>query len=464
MSDSVASKSILLLAANPKGTVSLRLQEEEREIKERLRLAGYGKVPINSTGATRTRDIQQAMLDFKPQIVHFTGHGTGKDGLAFEDVTGEIKLVESDALANLFQLFSSHVECVILNACYSKFQAEAIAQHIDYVVGMEQAIGDHAAIEFAVGFYTALGAGESIEFAYRLGCNAIQLAGIPEHLTPIIFAENNAHENSENRNPEKSISSTDQGIKSFPSNTRLLSAEEFCKKTREKYEAEDYQGAITAYTKAISLQPNNPDLYINRGKARDQLKDCRDFRGALLDFTEAIRLQPNNHYIYACRGEVKHDLRDYQGAVEDFTEVIRLQPNNAYAHCHRGLAKERIRDEKGAISDFNEAIRLDSTYVYAYFRRGMVKFQHEPQGSLADFTEVMHLKPNFAPAYEFRGMLKSSGFTEAPDKQGAIADYREAVSLYKQERDIEKVFSILERIEKLEKENENKGFWRWLLS
>jgi hypothetical protein len=83
MNDSVALKSILLLAANPKGTVNLRLQEEEREIKERLRLAGYGKVPINSTGATRTRDIQQAMLDFKPQIVHFTDHGAGKDGLAF---------------------------------------------------------------------------------------------------------------------------------------------------------------------------------------------------------------------------------------------------------------------------------------------------------------------------------------------------------------------------------------------
>jgi CHAT domain len=187
MNDSSTLKSILLLAANPKGTVSLRLQEEEREIKERLRLAGYGKVPINSTGATRTRDIQQAMLDFKPQIVHFTGHGAGKNGLAFEDGTGQPKLVDSDALADLFKLFSRHVECVVLNACYSQVQAEAIAQHIDYVIGMSQEIGDRAAIEFSVGFYTALGAGEPIEFAYKLGCNAIQLEGILEHLTPILF-------------------------------------------------------------------------------------------------------------------------------------------------------------------------------------------------------------------------------------------------------------------------------------
>jgi CHAT domain len=175
MNDSTALKSILLMAANPKRAKSLRLQEEEREIKEQLRLAGYGKTPINSTGATRPRDIRQAMLDFKPQIVHFSGHGAEEDGLVFEDVTGQEKLVSSEALAELFRLFSNRVECVVLNACYSKFQAEAIARHVNYVVGMSKAIGDRAAIEFAIGFYSALGAEESIEFAYELGCNAIQL-------------------------------------------------------------------------------------------------------------------------------------------------------------------------------------------------------------------------------------------------------------------------------------------------
>jgi hypothetical protein len=180
-------KSILLLAANPKGTKSLRLQEEEREIKERLRLAGYGKTPINSTGATRPRDIQQAMLDFKPQIVHFSGHGAEQEGLVFEDKTGQEKVIGSEALADLFRLFSNRVECVVLNACYSKFQAEAIAQHINYVIGMSKEIGDKAAIEFSVGFYSALGASESIEFAYEMGCNAILLEGFPENLTPVLY-------------------------------------------------------------------------------------------------------------------------------------------------------------------------------------------------------------------------------------------------------------------------------------
>ena len=83
-------------------------------------------------------------------------------------------------------MFTAHIECVLLNACYSEVQADAIVQHIPYVIGMSKEIGDKASIEFAIGFYAALGAGKSIEFSYQFGCNAIQLAGIPEHLTPVL--------------------------------------------------------------------------------------------------------------------------------------------------------------------------------------------------------------------------------------------------------------------------------------
>jgi pterin-4a-carbinolamine dehydratase len=188
MSKKYKQKNILFLAANPRETTSLRLQEEEREIKEKLRSQGYGKVPIYSSSATRPRDIQQAMLDSKPQIVHFSGHGVGEEGLVFEDMDGQIKLISSEALADLAKIFAEReLECIVLNACFSRFQAEAIVQHIPYVIGMGQAVSDRSAIEFSSGFYGAIGAGESIEFAYRLGCNAIALAGLSGHLTPILF-------------------------------------------------------------------------------------------------------------------------------------------------------------------------------------------------------------------------------------------------------------------------------------
>ncbi|MGF1674753.1 MAG: pentapeptide repeat-containing protein [Rivularia sp. (in: cyanobacteria)] len=180
-------KTILILASNPKNTSQLRLGEEVREIDAGLQRAKKRELfDFKQRWAVRCQEVYQAFLDFKPQIVHFSGHGSGDNGLALEDENGNLKLVDTEAIAKLFELFSDTIECVVLNACYSEVQASAIAKYIPYVIGMNQAIGDKAAIKFATGFYNALGAGENIEFAYKLGCNVIQLDGIPEHLTPVL--------------------------------------------------------------------------------------------------------------------------------------------------------------------------------------------------------------------------------------------------------------------------------------
>ncbi|MGB3760293.1 MAG: CHAT domain-containing protein, partial [Rivularia sp. (in: cyanobacteria)] len=180
-------KTILILASNPKNTSQLRLDEEVREIDAGLQRAKKRELfDLKQRWAVRYQEVYQSLLDFKPQIVHFSGHGSGNDGLFLEDEDGNLKLVDTEAIANLFDLFSDTIECVVLNACYSEIQASAIAKYIPYVIGMNQAIGDKAAIKFATGFYNALGAGESVEFAYKLGCNVIQLDGIAEHLTPVL--------------------------------------------------------------------------------------------------------------------------------------------------------------------------------------------------------------------------------------------------------------------------------------
>jgi hypothetical protein len=181
------SKTVLILAANPRGSSPLRLDEEVREIDSGLqRSRKCDRFKLIQKWAVRSIDVRRALLDYRPQIVHFCGHGVGVEGLALEDEAGNVQLVRAEALAGLFKLFAAQLECVLLNACYSEVQANAISQYINYVVGMNQAIGDQAAIKFAQGFYDALGAGESLEFAYSLGCNAIEMEGIPEHLTPVI--------------------------------------------------------------------------------------------------------------------------------------------------------------------------------------------------------------------------------------------------------------------------------------
>jgi hypothetical protein len=184
-------KKILILTANPKNTDKLRLDEEVREIQAGLeRAQKRDRFEIVTRWALRVDDLRRALLDHEPQIVHFSGHGAGEHGLALENSSGQMQLVSTESLVRLFKLFKDTIECVVFNACYSEAQAEAIHQHVDYVVGMNKAIGDRAAIEFAVGFYDALGAGRSYTDAYEFGCSAIDLEGIPESLTPVLKSKN----------------------------------------------------------------------------------------------------------------------------------------------------------------------------------------------------------------------------------------------------------------------------------
>ncbi|HEY9819629.1 MAG TPA: CHAT domain-containing protein, partial [Candidatus Sericytochromatia bacterium] len=183
-------KTILILAANPTNTAPLRLEQEIREIDEGLRRANKREqYKLKQKWTVRSRDFYRAILDYQPNIVHFCGHGTGSEGIVLEDDTGKKALLQTNALASMFKLFAKKgVECVILNACYSEVQADAISQYVNYVIGMNRAVGDRAALAFAVGFYDAIAAGYTLEEGYDLGCS--QMMSFREHETPVFKKKN----------------------------------------------------------------------------------------------------------------------------------------------------------------------------------------------------------------------------------------------------------------------------------
>lgn len=105
----------------------------------------------------------------------------------FEDDSGKTSPVDGPTLEALFALFNKRIECVVLNACFSQKQAQAIVRTVPYVVGMRLPIGDQAAIAFSSGFYRAIANYRSIEDAFQFGLVEMRLLGIPEHETPILL-------------------------------------------------------------------------------------------------------------------------------------------------------------------------------------------------------------------------------------------------------------------------------------
>ena len=122
--------------------------------------------------------------------MHFSGHGSPSSEIVLQNDTGTEFTVPPEALSNLFSQFSDNIHCVVLNACYSRTQAEAIAEHIDSVIGMDDTITDKAAIVFSSAFYQALGYGRSIQSAFNLACNQIQMKGLDEHGIPQLLSQN----------------------------------------------------------------------------------------------------------------------------------------------------------------------------------------------------------------------------------------------------------------------------------
>jgi tetratricopeptide (TPR) repeat protein len=265
-------KKILILAANPGDTSRLRLDKEVSEIEKGLRRAKLREqFEIRPVWAVSFDDLRRALLDYEPQIVHFSGHGD-KDGLMLE---GEYELAEtifSEALSGLFELCSKHIECVILNACYSAPQAAALNKHINYVIGMPGKINDKAAIKFSVGFYDALGVGKSVEEAFRFGYNAV-LQMIPdpsEDLIPVLNIRKGRFETDTQSQTSSFQKLIDKGSGEFKEKGQDVAGVQsshlrptyLIEKGLESLDLKEYKLAIENFQKALELDPENEEAQV----------------------------------------------------------------------------------------------------------------------------------------------------------------------------------------------------------
>ena len=160
-------------------TAPLGLDDELREIKAKVRASKYrDAVKFVQCPAARASDLIQAFNETRPNIVHFSGHGSDTNELILLDAAGKTFRVPKAAIENLFETMKDDIRVVFLNACYSRGIASAIRKHIDCTIGMIEAVPDDTAIVFAAAFYGALGFGRSVREAFDQGVAELRLQGI----------------------------------------------------------------------------------------------------------------------------------------------------------------------------------------------------------------------------------------------------------------------------------------------
>jgi len=160
---------VLFAAACPDDRVGLRVDRELRALQEAIARSGMReRIGVEPRLAVRPAEFAQALLAVRPRVVHFAGHGSAHGGeLYFEDDGGASYPAPAEGLRALFRGMEEPVRCVILNACHSGANADAIlGAGVPHVVGMDGPLQDESAIVFSTGFYQALGEGRGIPQAY----------------------------------------------------------------------------------------------------------------------------------------------------------------------------------------------------------------------------------------------------------------------------------------------------------
>ncbi len=205
---------VLLFAANPRGTAPLDLSREFREIDEEVgRGAFRHALELILVPGTRPVDLLRKLNENQPQVVHFSSHGSpdeivlesGEDEAEALDPygpsvrsaderdmktvrpgeiesegwgQGQPQLVSKSALVNVLRSCNEgNLRLVVLNACDTRPQAEALTDVVDCVVSMNRTITDRAAIKFAASFYGGAGLRSIGTEGFRAGRGAVKCGG-----------------------------------------------------------------------------------------------------------------------------------------------------------------------------------------------------------------------------------------------------------------------------------------------
>jgi len=157
---------ILMVASNPQNTSKLALKKERALLRNRMRdNVNAGNCEILIEWAARPIDLQIALKNNKPHILHFAGHGN-REGIWLEDNDGKMFAVSKDDLDLMLDAGRPELRLVLLNSCSSTLQLNKLREVVDYVIGTRGPIRDDVALFFTAHFYEAVAVGTDVREAF----------------------------------------------------------------------------------------------------------------------------------------------------------------------------------------------------------------------------------------------------------------------------------------------------------
>ncbi len=199
----------------------------------------------------------------------------------------------------------------------------------------------------------------------------------------------------------------------------------FLGKAKALGKKKDYELAYEEITKAIEIDPNNPEIYITRG-------DISDGKGnigiALDDYDKAVSVGPKNVTAYIKRGKANVKMTFMDKALEDFNTALKLDPENGKAYIARGEYYKSGKEYDKALKDYENALKFEDCKPAAYSAMGDVYLeQGENDKAFEHFNKALEVDPNFAEAINNRGIC----YYNREEYKQAISEFNKAIELEK---------------------------------
>lgn len=173
---------VLFLASQPKNSGALHLEWDLQAFQRALDTTRSGdRFLPKLLWAPSPADLIDNLSLFKPDILHFSGHGqkaTEEKGLGvgLVDRTNEVAVLTEQGLLSLLRgLRKDRPQILLLASCWSLGIVRSATAFVKCGIGCPSNLNGQVAGTFIHGFYSAIASGGSIRDAYEIG-----VAGIPD--------------------------------------------------------------------------------------------------------------------------------------------------------------------------------------------------------------------------------------------------------------------------------------------
>ncbi len=155
---------------------------------------------------------------------------------------------------------------------------------------------------------------------------------------------------------------------------------------------ERFDEALAAIDQALAIVGDNPQIWFNRGLVLQKIGRLQE---AATAYDRAVGLKPDQPEFWQNRGSLLQRLKDPQGALDSFDRVLALRPRDAEGLNGRASALNDLGRFDEALVDVDKAIEIDPGRAIAHGNRGNILFNlYRVTDAIASFRRAAALEPD----------------------------------------------------------------------